>query len=121
VRLAREEYALSAATASGRVRHRRERPARRRRGDRLRHDDLFPAGQRGRLRGTHADVRRQTAHGSGSGSLQCDGSGHFDAFVYPDFGPTFVAGPVDYIATPQGYSLDVYAESTVTGTVRIRR
>jgi hypothetical protein len=64
---------------------------------------------------------KQTAHGSGSGSLTCDGTGHFDAFVYPDAGSTFVAGSADYVATPQGDSLDVHAESTVTGTVRIRR
>jgi hypothetical protein len=91
------------------------------------------AGQshRPRLRQRVGDVRRngpltqqqgnRTAHGSGSESVTCDGTGRFQALVYRDPDSRFVAGRADFAVTAQGTSLDVYTETTATGTVRLRR
>jgi hypothetical protein len=63
----------------------------------------------------------RTAHGSGSESVTCDGTGRFQALVYRDPDSRFVAGRADFAVTAQGTSLDVYTETTATGTVRLRR
>jgi hypothetical protein len=63
---------------------------------------------------------RGTAHGSGSESVSCDGTGRFEALVFTDPDSRFLPGGADFTVTAQGTSLDVFAETTATGRVMIR-
>jgi hypothetical protein len=63
----------------------------------------------------------RTAHGSGSDSVSCDGTGRFEALVFLDLdSPRFLPGRADFTVTAQGTSLDEFTETTATGSVMIR-
>jgi hypothetical protein len=61
-----------------------------------------------------------TAHGSGTGQVSCDGTGRFEALVFTDPDFRFLPGKANFTVTAQGTSLDVFTETTATGSVMIR-